>query len=154
MAPQLMDTFATFVDTLAERLDDHDTSGDDLAARAYLSRFHFDRVVGAATGEPPTRPRRCVLLERADFRLVTSRATVLDVAIEAGYSSYEAFTKRSSGLRDRAVRVAHITPADPDRKPERCAFPSTGRSQAACKRRGDLDGTHDEDGRAARVARR
>ena len=48
MALQLMDTFATFVDTLAESLDDHAASGDDLAARAYLSRFHFDRVVGAA----------------------------------------------------------------------------------------------------------
>lgn len=109
MAPQLMDTFATFVDTLAERLDDHITSGDDLAARAYLSRFHFDRVVGAARGEPPARLRRCVLLERADFRLVTSRATVLDVAIEAGYSSNEAFTRafqRAYGIGPSASRAS------------------------------------------------
>ncbi len=93
MALQLMDAFATFVDTLAESLDDHDASGDDLAARAYLSRFHFDRVVGAAAGETPARLRRRVLLERAAFRLVTSRATVLEVALEAGYSSNEAFTR-------------------------------------------------------------
>ena len=93
MALQLMDAFATFVDTLAESLDDHDANGDDLAARAYLSRFHFDRVVGAAAGETPARLRRRVLLERAAFRLVTSRATVLEVALEAGYSSNEAFTR-------------------------------------------------------------
>jgi AraC-like DNA-binding protein len=109
MALQLMDTFATFVDTLAESLDDHDTSGDDLAARAYLSRFHFDRVVGAVAGETPARLRRRVLLERAAFRLVTSRATVLDVAIEAGYSSNEAFTRafqRAYGVGPSAWRAS------------------------------------------------
>ena len=109
MAVQLMDTFATFVDTLAESLDDHAASGDDLAARAYLSRFHFDRVVGAAAGETPARLRRRVLLERAAFRLVTSRATVLDVALEAGYSSNEAFTRafqRAYGLGPAAWRAS------------------------------------------------
>jgi hypothetical protein len=57
MALQLMDTFTTFVDSLAESLDDHDASGEDLAARAYLSRFHFDRVVSAVSGETPVPPR-------------------------------------------------------------------------------------------------
>ena len=109
MALQLMDAFATFVDTLAESLDDHDANGDDLAARAYLSRFHFDRVVGAAAGETPARLRRRVLLERAAFRLVTSRATVLDVALEAGYSSNEAFTRafqRAYGVGPSAWRAS------------------------------------------------
>jgi len=45
MALQLMDTFTAFVDSLADSLDDHEARGEDLAARAYLSRFHFDRVV-------------------------------------------------------------------------------------------------------------
>ena len=93
MALQLMDTFTTFVDSLAESLDDHDASGEDLAARAYLSRFHFDRVVSAVSGETPVCLRRRILLERAAFRLVTTRATVLEVALEAGYSSNEAFTR-------------------------------------------------------------
>src|SRR6478736_7155705 len=93
MALQLMDTFATFVDSLAESLDDHDVGGEDIAARAHLSRFHFDRVVTGTAGETPARLRRRVLLERAAFRLVTSQATVLEVALEAGYSSNEAFTR-------------------------------------------------------------
>jgi AraC family transcriptional regulator len=87
------DTFVTFVTTLADSLDDHGISGHDLAARAYLSRFHFDRVVSAASGETPGRFRRRVLLERAAYRLVTSGQGVLDVAVEAGYSSNEAFTR-------------------------------------------------------------
>jgi AraC-like DNA-binding protein len=87
------DTFSTFVESLASHLDDHDATGDDLAARMYLSRSHFDRVVGAASGETPGRFRRRVLLERAAFRLLTSDTGVLDIAVEAGYSSHEAFTR-------------------------------------------------------------
>lgn len=108
MALQLMDTFATFVDSLAESLDDHDAAGEDLAARAYLSRFHFDRVVTSTAGETPARLRRRVLLERAAFRLVTSDSTVLEVALEAGYGSNEAFTRafrRAYGVAPAAWRT-------------------------------------------------
>jgi AraC family transcriptional regulator len=87
------DTFVTFVDTLASSLDDHEARGEDLAARAYLSRFHFDRVVAATAGETPARFRRRVLLERSAYRLLTSERGVLDIAVEAGYSSNEAFTR-------------------------------------------------------------
>ena len=102
-----MDTFATFVDSLADSLDDHEADGEDLAARAHLSRFHFDRVVSSVSGETPARLRRRVLLERAAFRLLTRRSTVLDVALEAGYSSNEAFTRafrRAYGVGPAAWR--------------------------------------------------
>jgi len=102
------DTFVTFVDTVAVSLDDHGVSGGDLAARACLSRFHFDRVVRAASGETPGRFRRRVLLERAAYRLVTSGQGVLDVAVEAGYSSHEAFTRafvRAYGVRPSQWRA-------------------------------------------------
>jgi AraC family transcriptional regulator len=106
------DTFARFVDTLASHLDDHDARGADLAARAYLSRFHFDRVVTATAGESPTRFRRRVLLERSAYRLVTSNRGVLDIAVEAGYSSNEAFT--------RAFRRAYgMGPSSWRRSPQR-----------------------------------
>lgn len=87
------DTFARFVDALATTLDDHEASGDALAARAHLSRFHFDRLVTAAAGEPPATLRRRVLLERAAYRLLTTDHDVLRVALDAGYSSHEAFTR-------------------------------------------------------------
>jgi AraC-like DNA-binding protein len=109
MALQLMDTFATFVDSLAERLDDHDADCEDLAARVHLSRFHFDRVVTSTAGERPAKLRRRVLLERAAFRLVTTDATVLEVALEAGYGSNEAFTRafrRAYGAAPATWRAA------------------------------------------------
>jgi AraC family transcriptional regulator len=103
------DTFVSFVDSLGSHLDDHEVSGSDLAARAHLSRFHFDRVIGAVAGESPARFRRRVLLERAAYRLVTSDLSVLDVAVEAGYSSHEAFTRafqRAYGVPPSAWRAA------------------------------------------------
>lgn len=87
------DTFIAFVDVLADALDDHEASAQDLATRVHLSRFHLDRVIAATAGEPPAAFRRRVLLERAAYRLVTSDRTVLDIAIEAGYGSHEAFTR-------------------------------------------------------------
>jgi AraC family transcriptional regulator len=90
------DTFARFVDVLAESLDDHDASGEELASRLHLSRFHVDRLVSAAAGEPPATLRRRVLLERAAYRLITTDDDVLRVAVEAGYSSHEAFTRAFS----------------------------------------------------------
>jgi AraC-like DNA-binding protein len=87
------DTFARFVDVLAETLDEPRLSGDELASRAHLSRFHFDRLVAAAAGEPPAALRRRILLERAAYQLITSDQDVLDVALGAGYSSHEAFTR-------------------------------------------------------------
>jgi AraC family transcriptional regulator len=101
------DTFAAFVGVLSEALDDHDVTAADLAARARLSRFHFDRVIAATSGESPARFRRRVLLERAAFRLLTSRSTILDIATEAGYASHEAFTRafaRAYGRSPKAWR--------------------------------------------------
>jgi AraC-like DNA-binding protein len=81
------------VDVLAGALDDHEATAEDLAGRLYLSRFHLDRIVASVAGESPSRFRRRVLLERAAFRLATTDRTVLDVAVEAGYGSHEAFTR-------------------------------------------------------------
>jgi AraC-like DNA-binding protein len=104
-----IDTFASFVASLADNLDDHGARGEDLAARVHLSRFHFDRIVSAVAGETPARFRRRVLLERAAYRLVTSGLGVLEIAVEAGYSSNEAFTRafrRAYGVGPAAWRAA------------------------------------------------
>lgn len=97
------------MDVLAAHLDDHQARGAELAARLHLSRFHFDRIMSSAGGETPARFRRRVLLERAAYRLLTCDRTVLDVAVEAGYSSHEAFSRafqRAYGLPPTAWRRA------------------------------------------------
>jgi AraC-like DNA-binding protein len=108
-----IDTFRTFVDALEADLEsDHDEQavrGDDLASRAFLSRWHFDRLISAAAGEPPAAFRRRVLLERAAYRLVTRAAGILEIGLEAGYASNEAFTRafrRAYGLTPSAWRAA------------------------------------------------
>lgn len=119
------DTFAAFLGILTDALDDHEATPDVLASRLCLSRFHLDRMISAVAGEPPAALRRRILLERAAFRLVTTRHTILDVAIEAGYGSHEAFTRafarafgvspaawrrRPSGIRIEAPSDIHFQP--------------------------------------------
>jgi AraC-like DNA-binding protein len=103
------DTFRSFVEAIASDLDDHELRGAELASRAFLSRWHFDRLVSATAGEPPASLRRRVLLERAAYRLVTRAAGILEIAIEAGYGSNEAFTRsfrRAYGVAPSAWRAA------------------------------------------------
>src|SRR3954452_20162774 len=95
------DHFTSFVTVLADALDDHDASATELASRLYLSRFHLDRLVSSVAGEPPSRFRRRILLERAAYRVLTPRRPILDGAVEAGYGPHEAFTRpftRPSGV--------------------------------------------------------
>lgn len=101
------DTFARFLDVLADAIDEPDLDGQELAARVHLSRFHLDRVVASVGGEPPAALRRRLLLERAAYRLASTDRTILDVAVEAGYGSHEAFTRafaRSFGSTPSAWR--------------------------------------------------
>jgi AraC family transcriptional regulator len=90
------DTFSAWLEVLADTLDEHDVTGEQVARRLHLSRFHLDRIVRASAGEAPSSLRRRVLLERSAFRLATSSRHVLDVAVEAGYGSHEAFTRAFS----------------------------------------------------------
>ena len=87
------DTFADFVAELADALDEHELTGQDWAARLHFSRFHFDRVISSVAGEPPQAFRRRILLERAAYRMITTTAPLIDIAVEAGYGSHEAFTR-------------------------------------------------------------
>lgn len=106
------DTFASFLAVLAEALDDHEASTADLGARVGLSRYHVSRVVAATGGEAPVHLRRRLLLERAAYRLVGG-GTILDTAIDAGYSSHEAFTRafsRSFGVTPSQWRSAPALP--------------------------------------------
>lgn len=104
------DTFARFVAVLADTLDDPETTGESIAARLHVSPFHANRLIAAAAGEPPVAMRRRILLERAAYQLVVSREDLLSVALGAGYSSHEAFT--------RAFKRAYgVTPSEWRRRP-------------------------------------
>ena len=102
------DALDRILDLAQAGLDDPRAGAEELAARAHLSRFHFDRLVTATGGEAPGALRRRLLLERAAYQLVryTDR-TVLDVAVAAGYGSHEAFTRafaRAYGTTPSSLR--------------------------------------------------
>ena len=85
------DRLRTLLDTLVGALD-ADVDGAGMARRALLSRFHFDRLVADAVGEPPGTLRRRLLLERAAWRLGRG-AGVTAAGFEAGYGSTAAFSR-------------------------------------------------------------
>lgn len=87
------DVFARWLAVLADSMVEPGLNTGDFADRVHLSRFHLDRIVSAVAGESPKALQRRILLERAAFRLASSPVGVLDVAIEAGYGSGEAFTR-------------------------------------------------------------
>lgn len=81
------------LELVEESMAEPELDGAGLADRAYLSRYHFDRLVRAALGEPPGTFRRRLLLERAAHRLTDTADTIIEVAGDAGYASPDAFTR-------------------------------------------------------------
>lgn len=98
----ITDRLRGILELVEESLDQPEMSASDLAGRAYLSRFHFDRLVTAALGEPPGAFRRRLLLERAAYRLTTTADSVIDVAFDTGYGSPEAFARAFGRAYGRA----------------------------------------------------
>lgn len=95
---------------LQERLD-QDLALEHLAGIACLSPCHFHRVFKGMIGESLDDYVRRLRLERAASRLKLDSASVLSIALDAGYSSHEAFT--------RAFRVAFGVPPSAYRKSKR-----------------------------------
>jgi AraC family transcriptional regulator len=93
-----------------QSLDEPGLDAGELASRACLSRFHFDRLASAALGEPPGAFRRRLLLERAAHRLVSTTETVIQIGAEAAYTSPDAFTRaffRGYGITPTGYRRQH-----------------------------------------------
>jgi AraC family transcriptional regulator len=72
---------------------DGDVSLETLAARAGLSRFHLHRVFANTIGETPAILAGRLRLGRAAVLLLTTRQSVLDVALSCGFQSHETFCR-------------------------------------------------------------
>src|SRR5512134_2545383 len=77
---------------IGNRLD-NDLSLETLARRAGWSQFHLHRMFTRLAGETPKQHTQRLRLTRAAARLVTSRKTVLEIAIDSGFESHEVFTR-------------------------------------------------------------
>jgi AraC family transcriptional regulator len=112
------DRLTEILEAIEQSLDEPDCDGDALAARLFLSRFHFSRIATAVLGEAPGTFRRRILLERAAHRLVTTGDPVIEVGLDAGYASPDAFARafhRAHGISPsdyrRAAPVRHHLPS-------------------------------------------
>ncbi len=65
----------------------------DVAEAAGLSKFHLVRAFSAYAGKSVMRYVRARRLSEAAKRLVNGSCGILDVALDAGYNSHEAFTR-------------------------------------------------------------
>ena len=78
-----------------------------LAAQAGLSKFHFQRLFKAATGVSPSRYQIDLRMEEARRLLRETKMSVLDVALEVGYtdpSHFAGLFRRESGLSPSEYR--------------------------------------------------
>jgi len=86
---------------------DEDVSLAALAGKAGLSACHLHRAFAAAVGETPKRLTLRLRLGRAAALLLTARDSVLEVALECGFQSHEAFCRafrRQFGTTPSAYR--------------------------------------------------
>jgi len=65
----------------------------ELAAAAHFSLHHFHRIFRAQIGETVMQHIRRLRLERAARKMRGSGLRLIDLALEAGYDSHEAFTR-------------------------------------------------------------
>jgi AraC family transcriptional regulator len=86
---------------------DEDVSLTTLAAQSGLSPFHLHRVFSAAAGETPKQFTLRLRLDRAALLLLTSRDSILNIALDCGFHSHETFCRafrRRFGMRPTAYR--------------------------------------------------
>jgi AraC family transcriptional regulator len=76
----------------ARHLDD-DLSLEVLASQAGLSPFHLHRVFSAIAAETPKQLTRRLRLERAAVMLLSSKDSVLNIALACGFQSHEVFSR-------------------------------------------------------------
>ena len=82
---------------------------DDIASVAGISRFHLVRAFGEATGLSVMRYVRARRLTKAAYALAGGAPDILSLALDADYSSHEAFTRAFRdhfGITPEAVRAA------------------------------------------------
>lgn len=64
-----------------------------MAKAACFSRRQFHRLMVEVLGETPGSHQRRIRLDRATRMLMTSRATILEIALENGFENPETFTR-------------------------------------------------------------
>jgi AraC-like DNA-binding protein/effector-binding domain-containing protein len=92
---------------LARQNLDKNVALAELAASTEQSLFHAHRTLRVALGETPKQFTLRLRIDHAAAALVSSRASILDIALDCGFESHEAFCRafrRRFGLSPSAYR--------------------------------------------------
>ena len=95
----------------ARRLDE-DVSLRALAARVRLSPFHLHRLFVSVANETPKAYTHRLRLSHSAALLLTTRRSVLDIALHCGFQSHEVFSRafaRTFQMTPRAYRARGFT---------------------------------------------
>jgi AraC-like DNA-binding protein len=71
----------------------HKIDLDDLAKRAYLSKYHYHRIFHKVSGESVTRYITKRRMEKAAGELARTDRPIIDIALEYQYASQESFSR-------------------------------------------------------------
>ena len=85
---------------------------ETMARAACFSRRQFHRLMLRVLGETPGTHQRRIRLDRAGWLLLTSGATVLDIALETGFENHE--TNHDVRIHCAAVRWARYVASQRD----------------------------------------
>jgi len=106
--PKALNRIAPLLTEVKDNLDaDHSLGA--LARAQGASPFQFHRQFSSAVGETPRQHVERLRLERAAYKLAVSQDRIVDIALEVGFDSHEAFTRafrRWSGYSPRGWRLA------------------------------------------------
>lgn len=81
------------MDSINKNLSDPDFNVEDLSNKLYMSRTTLYRKIQALTGETPTDFIRSCRLKRAVELLEKNSGSILEIALEVGFSNSSYFTK-------------------------------------------------------------
>jgi AraC family transcriptional regulator len=99
--------------TFRERLDES-ISLKEMAAVAYMSRFHFTRTFRQITGLPPCRFLTKLRVEAATRMLLDTDNSVTEICLDVGYTSLGTFIRRFShllGISPMRLRTLRRSPS-------------------------------------------
>lgn len=100
---------------MRDRLEE-DLTLKDLASKAFISPYHFNRIFKQLVGIPPCQFLGALRLQEAKRLLLSTHLSITDICFQVGYSSLGTFTRRFTslvGLSPRQFRALAGLPAFP-----------------------------------------
>jgi AraC family transcriptional regulator len=118
--------FNKVIDFIGQHLDE-ELSIDQLSTIACFSKFHFHRLFTVYTGLSLKKYVKWLRLKRAAYQLVINQDTsIIEIAMNAGYESHEAFSRAFKSSLGQAPREFRIQAELPDLNPPQRSLPPNG----------------------------